>query len=559
METEEQTADTSPEGGLTRAMVVLTLFSAIGGFLFGYDTGVVSGAMLLVREDFELSTIWHECIVSATIAAAWLASLASGALADWYGRRRVIIAGSLLFTVGSVVMAASPGKGVLLLGRIIVGLAIGLASMCVPLYLSETAESGLRGRLTVTNVVFVTGGQFFASLVCAGLVTVDDGWRWMFGLAIVPAITQFVGFLFMPESPRWLVQQDRLEEAREVLQRFRVSDAVVDKELHDIVAANEDDKESSSGATLSRIFSTRSVRRALILGCLLQAFQQLAGINTVMYYSASIITMAGIGDPNTAIWISAGVASFNFVFTFVGLWLVERVGRRPLLLVSLAGVVLCLLELAVSFQLAYYDSPGIDMPTNMTSECSHYTSCSTCTFSQECGFCFPEDDSSYSNSSCLQADHDHFNQMSMSGDCTDPSALGNTFAYDWCPSAYSALAILGLCLYLLCFAPGMGTMPWTINSELYPGWARSRCVGIATSFNWCSNLIVSLTFLSLTQAINKHGTFYLFSAVSAVGLAVFYWWLPETRSVSMEHTHLLFQSKRPGTAKSLPYTQETLT
>lgn len=200
---------TKKEGVLTPPMLLLAIFSAIGGFLFGYDTGVVSGAMLLVREEFELSTLWHESIVSATIAAAWLAALCAGPLADRAGRRLVILGASVLFTIGSAVMAAAPEKETLLVGRIVVGLAIGLASMCVPLYLSEAAEAGVRGQLTVTNVIFVTGGQFVASVICGALSTTDEGWRWMFGLAAVPAVVQFIGFLFLPESPRWLVGQRR--------------------------------------------------------------------------------------------------------------------------------------------------------------------------------------------------------------------------------------------------------------------------------------------------------------------------------------------------------------
>ncbi|XP_047736376.1 proton myo-inositol cotransporter [Hyalella azteca] len=536
----EETSSSS--GQLTRPMLILTLFSAIGGFLFGYDTGVVSGAMLLVRHDFNLSTAWHEIIVSGTIAAAWVAALAAGPATDRFGRRRMIVLASVLFVTAAVVMGAAPEKITLLCGRIIAGLAIGFASMCVPLYLSEMAETTLRGRLTVTNIIFVTGGQFAASLVCGAFSNVPHGWRCVHGcLDWVPAAVQFVGFFFMPESPRWLVAQKRNEEAKDVLLRFRPPATDISAELRDIVHTISKEMDEEEGVSLGRILATSAVRRALTLGCLLQMFQQLAGINTVMYYSASIITMAGIGDPTTAIWISAGVASCNFVFTFVGLALVERIGRRPLLLWSLAGMVLCLLELGVSFNLAYVNSPTIDATGNSTDACTQYTSCSTCTTSSDCGFCFSALDPSYLNASCLAADHDQFNEVSISEACSNTNLPEDvTFAYDWCPYEYGWLSILGLACYLLCFAPGMGPMPWTINSELYPGWARARCVGITSSVNWAFNLLVSLTFLTLTEAITKHGTFYLYACVAAVGLLVFYWSLPETRGMTLENIHVLF-------------------
>lgn len=329
-----------------------------------------------------------------------------------------------------------------------------------------------------------------------------------------------------------------------MLQRFRSADAPIEEELADVVEAVKLEQEERQSGSLLRIVRTAPVRRALVLGCLLQLFQQLAGVNTVMYYSASIITMAGIGDPQTAIWISAGVASCNFIFTFVGLWLVERVGRRPLLLISLAGVVVCLLELAVSFQVAYTLSPDVGLAFNTSStspECSQFLSCSTCTFSLDCGFCFSNDDPLYLNATCLPTDSSQYNAVSSIGECTDSDLTQSTFAYDWCPSEYAWLSISGLGLYLLCFAPGMGTMPWTINSELYPGWARARCVGLATSINWAANLLVSLTFLSLTQSLNKHGTFYLYSGLAAMGLALFYWCLPETRSSTLESVSDLFR------------------
>nr|XP_027236034.1 proton myo-inositol cotransporter-like [Penaeus vannamei] len=196
-------------GGTPAAIILLAVFSAIGGFLFGYDTGVVSGAMILVRDEFELSTVWHELIVSSTIGAAWLAALAAGPATDRFGRRPVILVASVVFTVGAVVMGAAPEKVTLLIGRIIVGLGIGMASMSVPVYLSESSPADLRGRITVTNNIFITGGQLIASVICGAFSKVPQGWRYMLGLAALPSVVQLMGFAFMPESPRWLILKGR--------------------------------------------------------------------------------------------------------------------------------------------------------------------------------------------------------------------------------------------------------------------------------------------------------------------------------------------------------------
>ncbi|XP_053635984.1 proton myo-inositol cotransporter isoform X2 [Cherax quadricarinatus] len=521
-----------------KAIYLLAVFGAIGGFLFGYDTGVVSGAMILVREEFKLSTVWHEVIVSATIAAAWLSALIAGPATDKFGRRPVILTASVVFAVGAVVMGAAQDKIMLLIGRIIVGIGIGFASMSVPVYLSESSPVELRGRITVTNTLFITGGQAVASVICGAFSSVPEGWRYMLGLAGLPAVVQLTGFSFLPESPRWLVAQGRIQDAYGVLQKLRYEGADLDTELSAIKAAVCD---TSDEGGIGQILKSRPVRHALLLGCLLQLFQQISGINTVMYYSASIITMAGVTDKTLAIWLAAATSSMNFLGTFIGLYLVERLGRRLLTLGSLFGTLVSLLVLALSFQMAYIYSPTVSMPE--TDPICQAENCGVCTSKSACGFCFLDDDFNTTDSFCLAANHTSYNEMSVSGLCANSSLLDSgtvTFAYDWCPFAYAWVSLMGLALYLLCFSPGMGPMPWTINSEIYPGWARSTCVSITTAVNWASNLLVSLTFLTLTEVLLKHGAFYLYMGLAGLGFMIFFLLLPETRGVPLEDIGKLF-------------------
>lgn len=545
---------------------------AIGGFLFGYDTGIISGALIFIRDVFDLNEWWQEVIVSSTLLGAWMFSILSGPANERFGRKPVIVASSLIFVLGSVLMALAWNEIILLIGRLVVGAGVGFASMTVPMYIAEVAPSSIRGQLVMLNICCVTGGQFFASVIAYWFSFMDHntGWRYMLAFAAIPAGLQFFALLIMPESPRWLVQKSRYDDARQVLVRIRPKGANIETEFEAIRAncneareeRNREKEESTDGTELStfrRILATQPVRKALIVGCLLQVTAQLSGINSVMYYSASIFEMSGVHSKPKALLLAAGTALVNFVFTLVGYFLVERAGRRKLTLTSLACVVLSLLVLAAGFQFASVNSPEatyID-PAPKNYPCNQITACSACARNSNCGFCFVEDPTTSGaviEAACLHADPKHHDR-SLTGGCAPASPNNATlnrlikpeqehiWAYEWCPSAYSWITLLGMVMYLMAFAPGMGPMPWTINSEIYPSWARSWCQSAQASVCWLFNLLVSVTFLSLTRAITKHGAFYLYSLFASLGLIYFVIVLPETRSKSLEELEGLFASK----------------
>ncbi|KAK6993628.1 proton myo-inositol cotransporter [Biomphalaria glabrata] len=517
---------------------LLTFFAAIGGFLFGYDTGVISGAMLLLRDKFSLSSFWQELIVSVTIAAAVVSALAGGFLNDWFGRKVVTILASFVFTAGAVVLACSSNVAMLVVGRLILGLGIGFASMTIPVYIAECAPAHLRGRLVTVNTLFITGGQFIASVLDGGFSYIKpDGWRYMLGLAGVPSLIQFCGFFFLPESPRWLMRKGRESEAHTILQRLRGT-SNVDDEFKEIKNTLQLESLNGDGNTMLRILRTPAVRRALIVGCGLQLFQQLTGINTVMYYSATIIKMSGVSDQQTAIWLAAVTAGINFIFTIVGVWLVERIGRKKLVMGSLIGVTGSLILLAVTFQLVALMSPS-NVPYHSNTTCSSYRSCDSCVDNSQCGYCYTGSGSSV-NGSCLATSSKDTGHSDY-GPCENATSLiGHTWASDYCPTSYSWMAILGLILYLMFFAPGMGPMPWTINSEIYPIWARSTGNSLSAATNWIANLLVSMTFLTLTETLTKYGTYWLFVGIAILGLVFFGICLPETKGRKLEDIEDLF-------------------
>ncbi|XP_023203316.1 proton myo-inositol cotransporter-like isoform X1 [Xiphophorus maculatus] len=535
---------------------LLAFFSALGGFLFGYDTGVVSGAMLLLKKEMHLSALWQELLVSSTVGAAALSALSGGFLNGWLGRRICILIASFIFCGGGIVMSVAQSKVVLLVGRITVGLGIGIASMTVPVYIAEVSPPHLRGQLVTINSLFITGGQFIASVVDGAFSYLShNGWRYMLGLSILPAVLQFFGFVFLPESPRWLLQKGRSEEARRVLGRIR-GDRNVEEEYDTIrISIEEEENDTGSGGVvILRILSYGPTRRALVVGCGLQMFQQLSGINTVMYYSATILQMAGVREDKQAIWLAAATSATNFVFTLVGVWLVERVGRRKLTLGSLLGTGLSLTLLAVGFLLSAQHSPPVTLhPIDFhNSTCRLYGSCEPCMLDPDCGFCYLENDAGVFNSSCVPVSPASPDSAAW-GRCSNRTeeSFSPYWAYNYCPTSYSWVVLLGLILYLASFAPGMGTMPWTVNSEIYPLWARSTGNACSAGVNWIFNVLVSLTFLHVAEYLTYYGAFFLYAGLVVLGLLFVLCCLPETKGLQLEDIESLF-TKRLCSCGDLP-------
>ena len=291
----------------------------------------------MLPASWNLGDVEKELIVGITVAGALVSAAASGVLGDKYGRRRVVIISSCAFIFGSVVMACSNGLYMLLIGRFIVGLGVGSASMMVPVLLAECAPAENRGWLVTCVNAAITFGQLVACCVAGGFSGVESGWRYMLGLAAFPAAIQLIGFMcWVPESPRWLVENGMIDRGTVALRQLREA-WDVREEMQEILSAlqqQRDATEELTGNGLKRstwsLLAEKTTYRALMLGCMMQIAQQLGGINTVMYYSASILTMAGANSNAEAIWLSIGVSGCNFVGSVVGLFLVERVGRRKL-------------------------------------------------------------------------------------------------------------------------------------------------------------------------------------------------------------------------------------
>ncbi len=336
-------------GSHRRFIYLATIITAVGGMLFGYDTGIISSAILYLKQQFHMSPTLEEAVVSAVLIGAVIGAACSGYLADKYGRRRVIIIAALIFVLSSIETAFAGSIIQLIIGRIIVGIAIGLASCIAPLYISEISIPKIRGKLVGFNQLAITIGILVAYLVGFGFSYIVGNWHWMFLTAIVPAALLGIGMFFMPPSPRWLVKQGKVDQAKHVLEKLRPSN-VVQSEIDNIQATLHSETNNIN------IFMNPKVRAVLIIGVLLSIIQQVTGINVIIYYSATIFEMAHVQSDSHAILSSVYVGIVNVFFTVVSMLLVDHWGRRKLLLTSLFGMIAGLILMAAFFMLPQLSS-----------------------------------------------------------------------------------------------------------------------------------------------------------------------------------------------------------
>ncbi|PIN11752.1 putative transporter (major facilitator superfamily) [Handroanthus impetiginosus] len=451
----------------------LTVIAGIGGLLFGYDTGVISGALLYIKDEFEevnRSSFLQETIVSMALVGAMIGAAVGGWINDTFGRKKATLSADVVFALGSIVMAAAPNPYILIFGRLLVGLGVGVASVTAPVYIAEAAPSEIRGGLVSTNVLMITGGQFLSYLVNLAFTEVPGTWRWMLGVAGLPAIIQFFLMLFLPESPRWLYMKKDKSEAIVVLSKiydpFRL-----EEEIDQLATALEEERQRKSSVSYLDVFRSKELRLAFLAGAGMQAFQQFTGINTVMYYSPTIVQMAGFNSNQLALLLSLIIAFMNALGTILGIYLIDHFGRRKLALSSLSGVTISLIILAVAFIL-------------------------------------------------------------------EPSGSAKGL-FGW-------IAVIGLALYITFFAPGMGPVPWTVNSEIYPEAYRGLCGGMSATVNWISNLIVAQSFLSVAEAVGTGSTFLILAGIAVAAFVFVAVFVPETKGLTFEEVDRIWKERASG-------------
>jgi len=369
-------APSGPRGKIKPIVYFVGLTAALAGLLFGLDVGVISGANEFIQKDFQIDDTKVEHIVSSLLWGAVFGVLLSGFFSAQLGRRGTILLSALVFAAGSVLCALSPSPGFLIGARFFLGIAVGMASFVAPLYLSEIAPQSIRGALISMYQLMITIGivlaflsdTFFASYANLEPIAADIGhsisalaggrgqmvteayfampWRWMLGIIAIPALLMFVGMLFLPESPRWLVLKKRIDEARAVLRRLVWSDAEAGRELDDIQNGL---RVEQKGYALFR--DNANFRRAVFLGVGLQVIQQFTGINVIMYYAPRILQEAGFNTTTEQMWGTVLIGTINVLATFIAIAFVDRLGRKPIMFAGFTVMGLGMLSLGTLFHL----------------------------------------------------------------------------------------------------------------------------------------------------------------------------------------------------------------
>jgi sugar porter (SP) family MFS transporter len=434
--------------GRNRFVLRLAIIAALGGFLFGYDTGIISGSLPFITKEFGASTFQQQAFVGALLIGAVVGAIISGFSADSLSRRRTKIIAGVVYVVGALGSALAQTSTELIAARFVLGIAVGTASFVAPMYISELAPKKIRGGVTSFNQLMVVSGILGAYIVSWALKDVTNNWRWMLGLGALPGIALAVGMFFQPFSPRWLIDQGREDEARKVLRRARDNDEDVDEEVAEI-------KEAAGEEGGIRQVWKPEVRPMVAVGLALAVAQQFIGVNTVIYYAPTILKFTGVGTGD-AITQALSVGTTNLVFTITAVLILDKVGRRPLLMFGTAG---CIVSLAM---------------------------------------------------------------------------LGVFFASGYLQDNASWVALVCLIVYIASFAIGLGPVFWLMIAEIFPLRVRSSAMSLSTVGNWSSNFIVSSFFLSLTSAITRQGTFWLYAGFGVIALVYFIARVPETKDRSLE-------------------------
>lgn len=459
-----------------------SIIGSIISVLMGYDTGVMSGAMLFIKEDLKTNDTQVQVLAGILNVCALVGSLTAGRVSDCVGRRLTISLAACIFLAGSVLMGLAPNFATLLAGRCVAGVGVGYALMIAPVYAAEIASADIRGSLTSLPEICISFGiliGYVANYLLAKLPLVY-GWRAMLGLGALPSAALALGVLAMPESPRWLVVQGRAEEALSVLRRVCDRPSEADARLAEIKAAAglADDDGAAAAANAGSggkgvwrelfLHPTPPVRRIVIAALGIHFFQHLTGIEAVVLYSPRIFKAAGIASRNSVLAATIGVGVTKTAFILTAILLVDRIGRRPLYLSSLAGIIASLACLGMGLTVIERSPP-------------HHS-----------------------------------------------------------PAWAVVLAIATVFTFVASFSIGVGPITWAYSSEVYPLRLRAQGASVGVAINRVMNAGVSMTFVSLYKAITIGGAFFLFAGLAVAAATFFYLLCPETQGKPLEEIEEVF-------------------
>jgi len=442
---------------------IIAAIAATGGLLFGFDTGVISGAIPFLRTDFVLTDGEVENITAFGLIGAVIGALLCGRITDIFGRRKVILVSAFVFATGALWSGFAPNANLLLISRLYLGLAIGVSSFATPLYIAEVSPTKIRGTLVSMFQLLITVGILAAYVSDSYFADNNnpESWRPMFYVGVIPAMILFIGMFFLPETPRWLMSKGREDEARKVLEKTE-DPAVIEQSIANM---RNDIQKDSEQMPWTEVFKPW-LRNALIIAAGIMFFQQFVGINTVIYYSPEIFLKAGFEGNQAAILASVSVGVVNVLFTILSLFLIDRIGRRKLFFIGTTGI------------------------------------------------------------------------------CFSLILIGLCFAFSGILGEYTKIALVASMLcYIAFFAISLGPLGWLIISEVFPLRVRGLGSSIGSLANWGFNTLVVWTFFKMIGGFNSlfgneemgtASTFWVFAVIAIIALVWGYFFIPETKGVSLE-------------------------
>ncbi|NWT21808.1 GTR12 protein, partial [Cardinalis cardinalis] len=504
--------------------------AAISGLLMGYELGLISGALLQMSSILTLSCKEQEVIVSSLLFGALFASLTGGFLIDRFGRRLAIIIASSLLVLGSLILLPYESYEVLIVGRIAIGISISLSSIATCVYIAEIAPQHRRGLLVSLNELMIVIGILFAYISNYAFASISHGWKYMFGLVIPLGALQAVAMYFLPPSPRFLVMKNDDEAARKVLERLReTSDAT--KELTVIKSSLKDEHQYSF---LDLFSSKNNMRARMLVGLTLVFFVQITGQPNILFYASTVLKSVGFQSNEAASLASTGVGVVKVVSTIPATFFVDQVGSKTFLCIGSSVMAISLVTMGLVNRNIHVNltkvcrsqSPedfSLQRPGNFTvTNGSLKDLFASMTSTERLSFDVQSPD---------VARRGELNRTALAG---GKSTTGSHVESGEVPVVLKWLSLASLLVYVAAFSIGLGPMSWLVLSEIFPGEIRGRAMALTSSMNWGINLLISLTFLTVTELIGLSWVCFIYTIMSLASLAFVIMFIPETKGCSLE-------------------------
>ena len=503
---------------MARKTLFIAFVVSIGGFLFGFDAGIISGVMSYAGPQFDLNDAQTGWVVSSPSFAAMISMLVAGRLSDRIGRKKILLAVAFFYALSAITSAYAISYETLYLSRMVGGLAFGAALILAPTYIAEISTAENRGKLVSIQQLNIVLG-FFAAFLSnyyfnqynvsgSQLLSDENVWRWMLGVEFFPAILYFGLLFFVPKSPRWLYTKNYIDQAKQVLERIHGSEQA-EVEIESI-EKNLEDSETSKSVSVRDLFAP-ALRFIMIVGITLGILQQVTGINAIYFYATSIFKQTGIGTD--AAFSSGVLLSFTtVVFTLLAIYLIDRMGRRPLLLVGMSGIAVSLLLCAYSFSQATYELSATEI--NSFENIDNYK----LTEFQDINY---DSDVTFKNDIKAAIGNQVY-------------ALNEGAILEAAIDMNATLVLIGILGFIACFAFSLGPVMWVMLSEIFPNRYRGLAIGVIGFINSFSSWLVQQIFPWEISNLGSALTFFIYGLIATVGMLLFIKILPETKGKSLE-------------------------